>query len=311
MHTMIDFYVASAVSARRIMATTAPQIAEKLERVFGILESAYRVQMQDEQIIGLDSKTLQMWFNQVSMQWKPATVNAYVSVINPFLRWAHNMANGDIPYLKYDLSQILHTVRIPSPDDLPEEERPKNKYYTEEQVNELLNGVHGRNVIRDRAIIGLFLGSGIRVSELCSLTIGQLMDVPHGTVRLLRKGGAWKDTEVADYVYPLVEAYLETRDDVKHRDHPLFMTTHGKPCSREQIYKCLSYKQKELGLATGPHALRHTALSALEKESSPSVARDIANHKSFLVTNRYVHSGHAERSQAINSLPWARKTQAE
>ena len=304
MHAMIDFYVASAVASRRIMSTTAPQIKEKLERVFGTLENDYNVKMEDEKIIGLDSKTLQTWFIHASEGWKPGTINAYVNVINPFLRWAHKMSNRGVLYLEDDLSGILCNVRIPSIEELPEEERPKDKYYTPEQVKELLYGNHGRNQVRDRAIMALVLYSGLRVSELCSLTVGQFRESPHGKLKLKRKGGAWATAVVGEEAYPLIEAYLKTRNDIDDPSAPLFMTTHGKPCTREQLYKCISYKQKEMGIATGPHALRHTAISEVSNNFGAAMARDFANHKSMHVTNRYAHTTEDQRVAAVNGLHW-------
>ena len=251
MHAMIDFYVASAVSSRRIRATTAPQISEKLERMICSLEKVSSVRVEAERIVGLDTVTLQQWWNDVSSKWKPATANNYICVLNPFFRWAHTMKSGDVRYLKDDVTGVLKTVTIPNVEDLPEEERPKDKYYTHDQVNELLFGSHGRNQVRDRAIMGLILYSGLRVSELCSLTIGQFR-AQKGTIRLKRKGGAWANAKVGEEAYPLVEEYLATRSDASDPSRPLFITTHGKCCTREQVYKALSHKQKELGLAAAP-----------------------------------------------------------
>lgn len=305
MHSMIQFYVASAVSARRIRETTAPQIAEKLERMICSLETDWGVRVEEKKIIGLDTDTLQNWWICISSAWKPATVNNYVSILNPFLRWANTMASNGVRYLEDDkITQVLKTVRIPDADELPEEERPKDKYYSHEQVNELLRGNHGRNQVRDRAIIALILYSGLRVSELCSLTIGQFRSSPRGTLRLRRKGGAWANASIGEEAYPYIEAYLETRADLSDGSRPLFITTHGKPCTREQVYKCLAHKQKELGLATGPHALRHTFVSEAANQYGAAIARDLANHKSFKVTNRYAHTSEDQRKDAVNGLHW-------
>lgn len=75
--------------------------------------------------------------------------------------------------------------------------------------------------------MALILYSGFRVSEVCALTIGQVMHVPHGTVRLRRKGGAWKEAKVSEELYPWLEAYLATRKDKDAPNAPLFITTHG------------------------------------------------------------------------------------
>lgn len=299
-YPIVSFYVESSVANKDLQPSTAAHETELLCRVFATLESKYGVTIADESIGGLTAPILQRWFIDASKSWKPATCNSYVCTLNPFFRWAYKME-----YISRDLSNILQTKRIPHPDELPEDQRPKDKYYTHEQVHDLLWGCHGRNVVRDRAIIGMLLWCGLRVSELCALTIAQVMDVPRGSMRIRRKGGAWCDVEVAPDVYPLLEAYLATRDDTDDRSRPLFMTTHGQPCSRTQIYKALSFKQEELDLATGPHALRHTAVSEVSNMRGAAIARDFANHKSLTITNRYAHTTREQRRAAVESLPWA------
>ena len=100
-----------------------------------------------------------------------------------------------------------------------------------------------------------------------------------------------------------MNAYLLTRKDLTD-DSPLFVTTHGTPCTRTQIYQSLAFKQKELSLATGPHALRHTAISEVGNRFGAVIARDFANHKSFIVTNQYSHTTEKQMHDAVNQLPW-------
>ena len=302
---MIQLYANSMrVKGHKPMPSTSAHVVEMLERVFNTMEETYGVHVKEEKIEGLTGTKLQNWFNAASEGWKPATLNNYISILNPFLRWAATMSGEEGDYIAKDLSAILHTQSIPNPEDLPEEERPKDKYFSVDQVEELLHGGHGHNNVRDTAIIAMFLWSAIRVSELCQVTVGNYREgKARNAVRVQRKGGAWKDVDIGDSAYPYVDAYLKTRKNLSD-DQPLFMTTHGMPCTRTQIYKCLSYKQKQIGIAAGPHALRHTSLSAQEKEAPLSVVRDIANHKSFKITNRYTHSSKQERLAALNALPW-------
>lgn len=296
MRPMISFYAESA--SGNMMDTTAQQCAEKLERIFNVLES-FGVTVEDESVEGISGTVLQKWVNSMKADHKISSINNYICIINPFLRWAFSME-----YTDKDYSSVLHVMRLPKEDSIPEWERPKSKYYSKEQVDALLNSSSGKNRVRDRAIIALLLGSGLRVTELCSLTIGEY-NRSHGSVYIKRKGNEWRHTEVADFVYDYVDAYLKTRPDAND-DEPLFMTTHGQPCNRIQIYKCLSNKQKALDLAAGPHAIRHTFISEAEKVGGASVARDLANHKSLVVTNRYDHSSAEQRREAVNALPWGR-----
>lgn len=299
MYPMIDFYVESC----NIAETSAAHHLEVLERIFRQMES-YGVSMREESIDGLSGAAVQRWYNGIKKNLKPATLNNYVVTLNPFFRWAHTIY-PDIP----DLSNVLHTVRLPSYDQIPDEEKPKEKYYTDEEIAELLRIPKYDSPLkkRDRAIIAMFVGTGLRVSELCQLTVGSFRNYKHGYVRVRRKGGAIKDVDVADFVYQYVETYLETRQDAADTD-PLFVTIHGEPCNRNQLYHSMKNRQKKVvqedNRQCGNHVFRHKFVSDVEKIGGAAVARDLANHKSLVITNRYDHSTAEQRHNAVNGLRW-------
>ena len=70
------------------------------------------------------------------------------------------------------------------------------------------------------------------------------------------------------------------------------------------VLKRILQQLKQLGLVTGPHCLRHTFISEVEKRNGAGVARDCANHSSLRITNRYDHSHPEQLSKAVNTLPW-------
>lgn len=299
MFPMIDFYCESIDAAE----LTVSHYMETLQRIFRQMQD-FGVTMKEESIEGLSGAALQRWMNAFRKDHKPATVNNYVVTLNPFLRWAHTI----YPEAISDFSGILHTVRLPSYDQIPDEEKPKDKYYTDEEIEQLLATPKYDSPLkkRDRAIIALFLASGLRVSELCQLTIGSVLDYKHGFVRVRRKGGAYKDVDVAEFAYGFIEAYLKTREDVKDHSRPLFVTIHGDPCNRHQLYLSMRNRQKKVApdKAFGNHTYRHTFVSSVEKIGGGAVARDLANHKTLMITNRYDHSTAQQRHDAVNQLPW-------
>ena len=304
MYPMIDFYCESISDGKQ--ARTLEHHEEYLVRIFnGMAE--FGVHLNEESIDGLTGASVQRWFNAFKKDKKPSTLNNYIVTLNPFFRWAHTIY-PEIP----DVSNVLHCVKLPDYDKLPEEERPKEKYYSDEEIAELLRiPMKSRDSAqkkRDRAIIALFLASGLRVSELCSLTIGDLRKHERGTLYVRRKGGAWKNVDVAEFAYDYIETYLKTRDDAKDMSAPLFVTSHGKPCSPTQLYKAMKTKQDKAGIsdgkARGNHVFRHSFISEVEKIGGGAVARDLANHKSLMITNRYDHSTAEQRKAAVNALRW-------
>ena len=298
MFPMIDFYCESINVAEK----TVEHHNEILSRIFRQLKD-FGVTLNEESISGISGASLQRWLNAFKKNHKPATVNNYVVTLNPFLRWAHTIYPDGVA----DFSNVLKTMRLPSYDQIPDDEKPKEKYYSNEQIASLLAVPKSYRDSplkkRDRAIIALFLATGLRVSELCQLTIGSVTDYKHGYVHVRRKGGVYKDVDVADFAYDYIEAYLATREDRDDHSRPLFVTIHGEPVNPNQIYQSLRTKQKKMeGMQFGAHAFRHTFVSSVEKIGGGAVARDLANHKSLAITNRYDHSTATQRHDAVNAL---------
>lgn len=298
MYPIIRRY-ASYYGATGVQPSTAAQCAEKLDRMFRTISQQYGVIFHDDHIEGLTPQVLTDFYISLADAGRTMTTrNNYVSFLNPFLLWAFK--NELLPK---DLSGVLSTHKLPRRDMIPESDL-KPKSLTDEQARQLLQTRSWRkaNDVRDRAIIALFLYSGIRVSELCSLTLSSLLDQPEGLIYLKRKGGSWKHTEVGKQAMPYIEAYLATRTDLADHSRPLFLTSSGLPFDRKKIYKLLSYRQKTLGLPTGPHSLRHTFVTKAEHEAGSSLARDLANHSSLTITNRYTHTTPEERRAAVDSF---------
>lgn len=293
------------VHIRRIQVSqaTAQQSGDKVDRILRDLADNFGVIIHDfcgdNCIEGLTPDVLNRWYIAFAEGRKMTTLNCYVCMLNGFLEWAQKSGYLENPR---QLNGILKTGKIPSIETLPKSQRPKDKYATHEQIQSLL-AYHGRNDIRDRAIIMLILSSGLRIEEVCSLTVGDVRNNPKGELEVKRKGGEYKTVYVGPAFYDYLDAYLSTRGEMRDSD-PLFMTTHGNPISPNQVYKFLSKKQKALDLATGPHALRHTFISETEKIGGVGVARDLANHKSIRVTNRYDHTNAEQRRGTVDRLNW-------
>lgn len=280
---------------------TKSQTLEQVSRVLETLEKDFGVKVHDDSVEGLSGLVLSDWKGMIASSHKPATTNVYICIMRPFLRWLY-----DIGSTERDLSTVLRTVKMPSIDEIPEEDRPVDKYLTHEQAQALLNSAAGYNKDRDRAIIALILYTGLRTQELCSLNIGNLVGskAVHGEITVKRKGGKYKKVPVPDSYYPYLEAYLKTRPDATE-DEPLFLTSHGKRCTRQQIWKALSMKQKSVGnIATGGHALRHTFVSEAMRLGGAAAARDLANHRTLGITNRYSHTTEDQRRSVVNAIAW-------
>ena len=116
--------------------------------------------------------------------------------------------------------------------------------------------------IRDSAMIHLMYASGLRVSELCTLALGEL-DRRVGTVSPLGKGGKRRVVPVGQVALERIERYLELvrpHNKGATTDKHLFLSPRGKRFTRQGLWKLLKAYARAVGITTptSPHKLRHS-----------------------------------------------------
>jgi integrase/recombinase XerD len=116
--------------------------------------------------------------------------------------------------------------------------------------------------VRDSAMIHLMYASGLRVSELCSLKVGDL-DRKLGTIAPLGKGSKRRIVPVGQIALERIEVYLEhVRPHAKGatKDPHLFLSPRGKRFTRQGFWKLLKAYARGVGITTpiSPHKLRHS-----------------------------------------------------
>ncbi|MBX3230228.1 MAG: site-specific tyrosine recombinase XerD [Labilithrix sp.] len=116
--------------------------------------------------------------------------------------------------------------------------------------------------IRDSAMIHLMYASGLRVSELCGLALGEL-DRRVGTVSPLGKGGKRRVVPVGQVALERIERYLELVRPLNKgatKDKHLFLSPRGTRLTRQGLWKLLKAYARACGIVTpiSPHKLRHS-----------------------------------------------------
>ncbi len=150
---------------------------------------------------------------------------------------------------------------------------------------------------RDRAIVEVLYGSGLRVNELCSLDMGS-MDMDEGLVRVVGKGGKERIVPMGRKAVEAVLGYMAQREAVvtvtNRVPHPeaLFLNRSGERLSARSVQRMV----KRRGLETGaresvhPHALRHScATHLLDAGADLRAIQEILGHSSLSTTQRYTH----------------------
>ncbi|MFC0042054.1 site-specific tyrosine recombinase XerD [Actinomadura rayongensis] len=146
--------------------------------------------------------------------------------------------------------------------------------------------------LRDRALLELLYGSGVRISEAVGLDVDDL-DLAEGFARIRGKGGKTRVVPVGDYARRAVEAYLvRARPELARagRGGPaLFLNARGGRLSRQGAWMVLRAAAERAGLSdVSPHTLRHSfATHLLDGGADVRVVQELLGHASVTTTQVY------------------------
>ena len=173
--------------------------------------------------------------------------------------------------------------------DTPKREKNTRQYLRSDEYTKMLSlaGAHPR----DYAILQTFLQTGIRVSELASLTIDDV-DFLKPAITVRGKGGVEREIALEKRGMQALKNYLAVRaDSLSER---VFLNYQGEPISERGIRKLVVKYRKAAGISkkASCHTLRHTfATYKAEKGVSPFQLQQWLGHANLNTTQIYVHLG--------------------
>ncbi|CAM3573776.1 tyrosine-type recombinase/integrase [Erysipelothrix urinaevulpis] len=145
----------------------------------------------------------------------------------------------------------------------------------------------------DQAILSLLYHSGLRVSELCSLTFTQVY-LDEQWIRILGKGGKERMVPISHQSKKDLEHYLRVirpRWDVCHSDY-IFINAKCKSISRQYVHTMIKYRCQIQGIKENisAHSLRHRfATSFLEEGVDLRYIQELLGHSDIATTQIYTH----------------------
>lgn len=154
---------------------------------------------------------------------------------------------------------------------------------------------------RDRAILEVLYGCGLRVSEVCSLKISEVY-LKDMFVKVMGKGSKERLVPMAPSTASAIMDYLSVRPESESGcEDVLFLNRFGRALSRVAVFKMV----KSVALVAGvdknlsPHTFRHSfATHLVENGADLRVVQEMLGHESILTTEIYTH---------VDSTTWQRE----
>ncbi len=158
--------------------------------------------------------------------------------------------------------------------------------------------------LRDKAILEVLYGCGLRVSEACGLLVSHV-DFDRGFLRVIGKGDKERLVPIGEPALDALLAWLEVRPapEPGYEDYA-FLNRFGKPLSRVSVFKMVKDRAMLAGVRKdiSPHTFRHSfATHLVENGADLRIVQEMLGHESVLTTEIYTH---------IDSSTWQREVLA-
>lgn len=277
-------------------------------RLFAKFCQAQKIQLIDE----IDTSTIQQYISHLSNTGLKATS------INRKRATIKSLFNCLVKKSYLASNPISNTERLKEPTSIP-------RVFSVKQIQRLLDApekfITSRSKysylwIRDKAILSVLYGSGMRVGELCELKIPDI-DFKDKVIRVLGKGSKEHLIPVCQKVLSILRKYLkETRpllvkggrlsplyppldrrkpnrkDNVKPPGDFVFLSRTGHPLNPRIVHRDIVVKNARLVGLEGlhPHTLRHCfATHLLDRGADLRATQELLGHASISTTQIYTH----------------------
>jgi integrase/recombinase XerD len=280
----------------------SPKTLEWHRTALGLLQQFLSEELDITQIDDAEADDLSAWFAHLrstpgarGKRRSERTIQTYARSARAFFRWL--VFRGTL-----DVNPFDRVV-------FPKVGKPLIQTITDEEFEQLLlacappnetSPLAERATVRNRAILWLLYDTGVRVSELINLRVGDL-DRKKGVITVLGKGSKERRIALGQNCLRNLSYYLD-----KHRpdeeelaewgsageDH-LFLSETRQPLTKngmEMLFRRLRQRAGLTGKRISPHIFRHTfAMNYLMKSNDPFSLQELLGHEDLTTVLNYIH----------------------
>lgn len=270
---------------KRSSSHTVAAYGRDLESLARFLEE--RAEGKAVAVRKIDVYALRGFLGQIARGATPSTVARKISAVRAWMRWLRRRGVID---------------RSPA-DELasPKVRRPLPTLVSAASAEEIVETPDDSIAagLRDRVVLELLYGAGLRVSELAGLDL-QAVDLPGRTVRVLGKGRKERMVPFGKACEDALRAYLARRaelfprraSEVQRADRALLLSRRGRRLGVRAVQNIV-HQYGALGAGRAdlhPHALRHAfATHLLDGGADLRAIQEMLGHSSLSTTQRYTH----------------------
>ena len=190
--------------------------------------------------------------------------------------------------------------------DMPKVAKTLPKVLSFEEVDRLLDfPLRDKYDFRNKAMLEVMYATGMRISELISLTFTQV-DLNSNIIVVVGKGGKERMIPLGDYATEALRIYMNSYRPklLKKTCDYIFLSVRGDKMSRQAFFKIVKELAKKQGIKTdfSPHTLRHSFAShLLQNGADLRSIQELLGHSDISTTQIYTHVSDKVREEAYHT----------
>lgn len=279
---------------------TQKRLDEKTIRAYRYDLAQFRLLLDSNNIESIGADAIEKIIASLNSKYNPRTVKRKVASYKAFLHYMD--IKEFIPENPFHKLTVSFRTPVCLPKIIPLtsiENILKSVYFESKNAH---TKYRRRNAIRDTAIIELLFATGMRISELCSLSPTSI-DLNTGAVLIYGKGDKERMVQIGNKsVLKALTLYAENFKAEIIQSGRFFANQSGRPVSDQTARRIIAHYTKISAIEQHitPHMFRHTfATSLLEEDVDIRYIQKLLGHSSIHTTEIYTHVSMAKQREIL------------
>jgi integrase/recombinase XerC len=280
----LDAFLEYLRAERRASPRTVTEYGRDIADLSAFAQERQSDAVKDVQAV--DIHLLRAWLGLLARKHAASSIARKVAALRTWMRW---------------LRRRKAIVGCPAEElSMPKTRRGLPTLLSVDAAKEVVESPSEETVVglRDRAVLELLYGSGLRASELCGLDLDAVGLGSDASARVLGKGGKERVVPLGSKCVAALARWLQARPSMVHPKRKtqdpraLFLTVHGARLYPRALWDIVhDHGASGAGRADlHPHALRHTcATHMLDGGADLRAIQELLGHSSLSTTQRYAH----------------------